>query len=639
MLLHRCLGAHLPARWKDSRVQRRAPESSALLLRGLSSRSSLPRLALSILHKNAASQRKDAQLRRVASDEHRREVFLAAAPRHAVEPGLGGSIQHARLVELKPQAPRHAADEGEPRKFLQQRRGQEPIGRGQTRHPIAQPHAEYADALHHLAQELAVARRAGMPPRGNELMVPRQGLGGPAVKLPLAIRIPSGEQPETMFLDKWVQAPHCTVPIQRRQQPVQRHEPIEAQPSVSRVRHLVNQIRIDPVEDRQIKEQGAVPVREAAQQARVEEVSGERLAPLDALGRADRLHGPVDANGYRPPGRTLDGFCQLRPRQTTPEELADPVAPTNPMAPMTSGFTLSGTVRTSRPNGPALAGATVRLDTGQSTAAGSDGLYRFQSVSGAVTVTASGPHHVAASKTATMDQDRTVDFALDHTGIPPFEGTVFISPRLIDSSDSSSLMNVTYAGRGMREVFDRRVDRWISVDAYLFNVRYGWGAVEFQVNPEFGSPDAARAEVDTYAPALGRLPAFLMTNAREVQINAGVELFGGNANGSFLIHTGQGQRYIDDGFLEEILFHEAAHVSLDARHWNAPGWTTAQNADGVFVSTYARDNPGREDMAESILPYFAVRRRSARLGDADQTAILAAIPNRLEYFDRQGFVN
>ncbi len=321
------------------------------------------------------------------------------------------------------------------------------------------------------------------------------------------------------------------------------------------------------------------------------------------------------------------------------DSASSPVAPTNPMAPTTSGFTLSGTVRDSRPNGPALAGATIRLDTGQSTAAGSDGRYRFQHVSGAVTVTASGPHHAAASETATMDQDRTVDFALAHTGIPPFEGTVFISPRLIDSSDSTSLMNVTYAGQGMREVFDRRVDRWIKVDAYLFDVRYGWGAVEFQVNPEFGSVDAARAEVDTYAPALGRLPAFLMTNAREVEINDGVELFGGNPNGSFLIHTGQGQRYIDDGFLEEILFHEAAHVSLDARHANAPGWTTAQTADGVFVSTYARDNPGREDVAESILPYFAVRRRSARLGDADRTAILAAIPNRLEYFDRQGFAN
>ena len=80
-------------------------------------------------------------------------------------------------------------------------------------------------------------------------------------------------------------------------------------------------------------------------------------------------------------------------------------------------------------------------------------------------------------------------------------------------------------------------------------------------------------------------------------------------------------------------------MSLDARHTNAPGWTTAQTAGGVFVSTYACDNPGREDVAESILPYFAVRHRSARLGDADRTAIHAAIQNRLEYFDRQGFVN
>ena len=170
-------------------------------------------------------------------------------------------------------------------------------------------------------------------------------------------------------------------------------------------------------------------------------------------------------------------------------------------------------------------------------------------------------------------------------------------------------------------------------------MRYGWGAVEFQVNPEFGSAEAARAEVDTYAPALERLPAFLMTNAREVEINAGVELFGGNANGSLLIHTGQGRAYLDDGFLEEILFHEAAHVSLDATHASAPGWRSAQAADGVFVSTYARDNPDREDVAESILPHFAVRRRSVRLGAADRTAILAAIPNRLECFDRQGFVS
>ena len=235
-----------------------------------------------------------------------------------------------------------------------------------------------------------------------------------------------------------------------------------------------------------------------------------------------------------------------------------------------------------------------------------------------------------------MDADRTVHFVLEHRGLPPFAGTPYISPGVIDGSDPSSLMNVTYSGRGMREVFDRRVDRRVTVEAYLFDVRYGWGAVEFQVNPEFGSAEAARAEVDTYAPPLGRLPEALMTNAQEVEINAGEELFGGNADGIFLIHTGSGRTLADDGFLEEVLFHEAAHVSL-RRHDNAPGWTAAQEADGVFISEYARDWPRREDVAESILSYFAVRYQAERLTAAEQAAILTAIPNRLLYFDEQGF--
>ena len=316
-----------------------------------------------------------------------------------------------------------------------------------------------------------------------------------------------------------------------------------------------------------------------------------------------------------------------------------PVAPTNPVAPTTSGFMLSGAVRDSRPNGPALAGATVRLDNGQSVAADPDGRYRFQNVSGAVTVTASDPHHVAASATATMDQDRTVDFALEHTGLPPFEGTAFLSPRLIDSSDPSSLMNVTYAGRGMREFWNRRAERWVTIEAYVFDVRYGWGAVEFQVNPEFGSADAARDEVDTYAPALGRLPAFLMTNAREVEISAVDAAFQGNEAGIFHIYTGDGEELIRNGFLEEVLFHEAGHASLDRHHKNSAGWRQAQDTDGVFISEYARDHPDREDVAESILPHFAVRHRPERLNNADRSAILTAIPNRLRYFDEQGFMN
>ena len=58
-------------------------------------------------------------------------------------------------------------------------------------------------------------------------------------------------------------------------------------------------------------------------------------------------------------------------------------------------------------------------------------------------------------------------------------------------------------------------------------------------------------------------------------------------------------------------------------------------SDGGFISTYARDNPTQEDIAESILPWLAVRYRSDRISGADEQKILSAIPNRLAYFDRE----
>ena len=80
--------------------------------------------------------------------------------------------------------------------------------------------------------------------------------------------------------------------------------------------------------------------------------------------------------------------------------------------------------------------------------------------------------------------------------------------------------------------------------------------------------------------------------------------------------------------------HEAAHTSLDAMHAMSEGWLNAQNADPDFISSYARDFPTREDIAESFLPYFAVRFRSDRISEDLAAIIEQTIPNRIEYFDR-----
>lgn len=300
-------------------------------------------------------------------------------------------------------------------------------------------------------------------------------------------------------------------------------------------------------------------------------------------------------------------------------------------------FELSGTVRDSRRNGPVLAGAEVRLDSGEVTETDSDGRYSFENVSGRLTATAEAePHYREETTSITLDEDRTLDFDLDHTGRPPYEGTVFISPNVITDSDPSSLRSLRYTGRGDRQIYDRRPDRWITVNAYLFAAEYPGAEIEFQVNPEFGQ-EGAQAQANIYAEALGRIPGILLSRARAVHLNAGDELQGGNWHDrSFLIHTGNAESIARDGYLEEVLFHEGAHVSIEGTHADSGGWRQAQDWDDVFISDYARDYPNREDIAESILPWFAVRYRTEKLTSGDVTAILSAIPNRLLYFDDQG---
>ena len=315
------------------------------------------------------------------------------------------------------------------------------------------------------------------------------------------------------------------------------------------------------------------------------------------------------------------------------------------------GFTLSGTVRDARVGeGLAIHGAVVRLEDGTQEPVTTDreGRYRLSDVAGTVKLTVTAdPSYLEQTVEVTVDSDRTLDFVVEHTGIPPFsystvsgiwDGQAARTANILDASDPTSLRSVTYAGRGERRIDDRRTGGQITVDAYLFAARYDGPELEFRVNPEFGGVEAAETEVMKYAPAIGRLPAVLLSRARLVDINAGDLGFGGNSrSGRFLIHTGRGERNLRAGLLEEVLLHEGGHISLDPTHANAPDWRAAQQADGVFVSEYARDYPDREDVAESIVAYFAVRYRPERLSEADRAAILAAIPNRLAYFDRQGF--
>ena len=113
-------------------------------------------------------------------------------------------------------------------------------------------------------------------------------------------------------------------------------------------------------------------------------------------------------------------------------------------------FTVSGTVGDPRRPGMVLPGVVVHLESWKRTYAvtDSDGRYRFPNVGGTVRVTAEAAFSYASRTVeASVDADLTLDFELEHTGVPPFRGTPWANRHILGPGDSTSLRSVTFAGR------------------------------------------------------------------------------------------------------------------------------------------------------------------------------------------------
>ncbi len=224
-------------------------------------------------------------------------------------------------------------------------------------------------------------------------------------------------------------------------------------------------------------------------------------------------------------------------------------------------------------------------------------------------------------------------FAMSSHAAPPFSGTVWVDSDIITPSDPSSFITITPISSESRPIFDRRANNgsggWLTLNPTMFSAFYLDGnAIEIQVNPEFDFDEAA-SKAEFYGRAIGQLPKLLRTDVKTVWIHKGDEAFGGG-NDNLLIHT-DSTGYHGEA-LEETLFHEACHTSLDSRvYGNA--WSNAQNLDNEFISIYAKNYPEREDVAESCALYYAVKFRPDRLTQSLVSLVNETIQNRILVFD------
>ena len=230
---------------------------------------------------------------------------------------------------------------------------------------------------------------------------------------------------------------------------------------------------------------------------------------------------------------------------------------------------------------------------------------------------------------------------------PPFGGTIFITGDIITLTDPSLFSEIEYKGTGLREMFDRRNGgAWINIEPYLFDTSFSDGLkTEIQINPEF-TLEEATAEANKYAFLIGQLPTGLRQDVQTMWIHRGYEGYGGG-NDNLLVHTGMTETYEnylafgegDPSIVEETLIHEATHTSIDAYHYpdretDGAAWIDGVSKDdGCYISSYARDYPYREDLAELMPLYVAVRYFPDRISSDIRDKILSCNFNRIKYLD------
>jgi hypothetical protein len=218
---------------------------------------------------------------------------------------------------------------------------------------------------------------------------------------------------------------------------------------------------------------------------------------------------------------------------------------------------------------------------------------------------------------------------------PPYSGTIFNFPNSFTDADPTALASVTYVGRQQKSVYDRRPNGNISINSYAYTATFTDGAAAWTlwVNPEF-TQDSATKLAEKYARNIGQMPHCTRAGLSGAVIHDGDNPWGGG--NPLTIHHIQGLAYERQGIITETMIHEATHAAFDRIYYNAT-WSTAVQADGEYISTYARDNPTREDHSETFLCWLVARHKRDRISATDYNRITATVPNRLAWYDAMNF--
>ncbi len=209
----------------------------------------------------------------------------------------------------------------------------------------------------------------------------------------------------------------------------------------------------------------------------------------------------------------------------------------------------------------------------------------------------------------------------------------------IRTDDRGVFSCIGYKRETRAEMPDKRGGELMADGVFSWSAQFKDGtSIEVWVHPDVGSRDAARKLALHAAYRVGKLPTFMRSRLNHVVIHEGNETaFSEDTGRFFVLYSKNMATRLRNNDLEETVFHESVHATLDVPMSASAAWKQAQRTDGDFVTSYARDNPDQEDMAESALFAWALLIHPGRLPKSVEEKVRTVMPNRLAFF-RELFV-
>ena len=220
-------------------------------------------------------------------------------------------------------------------------------------------------------------------------------------------------------------------------------------------------------------------------------------------------------------------------------------------------------------------------------------------------------------------------------------GADVLFPNSVVSNDIDFIKNTDHTVESVlefiavaeREMPDKRKNNLLDENTFVFEAKFKDGAkLGIWVHSDFSNLQEAKAYARTLLGPLGRLPSRLRNGLSHIVVHKGNEsAFAEHLGHFFVLYSENIITRLKQHDLEETLFHESVHATLDAGFKESSEWLQAQRLDNRYVTKYAKDNPTLEDLAETSLFGYTYYKHPGRLPAEVERWLVSNIPNRLKF--------